>query len=82
MSDHVDSSQINLQYESLSALYASQSIISATSDEFMLEFSSGVIADPQTGNPCLPIHTRIAMPRAGIERLHLLLGQALEDEDE
>ncbi len=78
MSDKSDSSQVNLQYDNLSALYASQTIISTTSEEIMLEFSSGIMTDPSSGHPCLPIHTRIAMPRTSVEKLHRLLGQALE----
>lgn len=78
MSESADTPPIKLSYESLAARYASQVILGTTDTEIMLEFSSGVMADPDSGEPRLPIHTRIAMPEEGARRLHQLLSQVLE----
>ena len=78
MSDQSESSQIKIRYEDLTAVYAGQVILNTTESEFLLDFSSGVTPDPETGEPCLPVHTRIAMSRTGAMRLHSVLGKALE----
>lgn len=71
------SQQIHLRYEQTTATYASQFVLNATSEEIIINFSSGSIPDPRTGENHLPIHTRIAMSTAAARRLANLLNQAL-----
>lgn len=69
--------KFKVKYDDMSARYASQVILNANVDEVFLDFSSGAIADPATGEPLVPVHTRIAMSPAGAKRLADLLNQAL-----
>ena len=77
MSDPVDTTKLKVRYEDMAARYASQVILNTTQEEFLLDFSSGVVPDPESGDPCVPVHTRIAMSMSGAKRLHSLLGKAL-----
>ncbi len=76
MSD-IDTTKLKVRYDDTAAQYASQVILNTTQEEFLLDFSSGVIPDADSGEPCVPIHTRIAMSASGAKRLHSLLGKAL-----
>ena len=80
MSEHPDTTKLKVRYEDMAAQYASQVILNTTKEEFLLDFSSGVVPDPNTGDPCVPVHTRIAMSMSGARRLHSLLGKALSGE--
>jgi len=71
------SQQIHMRYEQTMASYASQFVLNATGEEIIVNFSSGSIPDPRTGENHLPIHTRIAMSTAAARRLANLLNQAL-----
>jgi hypothetical protein len=71
------SQQIHLRYEQTMATYASQFVLNATGEEIIINFSSGSIPDPRTGENHLPIHTRIAISTAAARRLVNLLNQAL-----
>ena len=73
----LDTTKLKVRYEDMAAQYASQVILNTTREEFLLDFSSGVVPDPNTGEPCVPVHTRIAMSLNGAKRLHSLLGQAI-----
>ncbi|MDF1752704.1 MAG: hypothetical protein P1U89_08035 [Verrucomicrobiales bacterium] len=77
MSDQSDTTKLKVRYEDMAAQYASQVILNTTQEEFLLDFSSGVVPDPNTGDPCVPVHTRIAMSMGGAQRLYSLLGKAL-----
>ncbi|MDM8558822.1 hypothetical protein [Candidatus Parabeggiatoa sp. HSG14] len=66
-----------LRYEQTTALYASQFVISATGEEVIINFSSGNMPDPTTGNAYLPVHTRIALSSTGARKLANLINQAL-----
>jgi len=76
------SQQIHMRYEQTMANYASQFVLNATGEEIIINFSSGSIPDPRTGENHLPIHTRIAMSTAGARRLANLLNQALSATDQ
>lgn len=80
MSDQLDTTKLKVRYEDMAAQYASQVILNTTQEEFLLDFSSGVVPDPNSGEPCVPVHTRIAMSMSGAKRLHSLLGKALNAE--
>lgn len=69
--------QLQLRYEQTSALYASQFVISATGEEIIINFSSGSLLDPSSGETYLPIHTRVALSATGARKLVTLLNQAL-----
>ena len=69
--------KFKVKYEDMTARYASQVILNANADEIFLDFSSGALADPATGEPLVPVHTRIAMSPSGARRLADLLNQAL-----
>lgn len=80
MSDKPTQQQIKVRYTETSALFASQFIINTTQEDLTLNFSSGAISDPASGESILPIHTRIAMTVGAARRLHNLLGSILKQE--
>jgi len=72
------SKQVKLRFDQTTALYAAQFVTNITPDEVVINFSSGVIADPTSGENVLPIHSRIAMTRESAKRLLTVLRQSLE----
>ncbi len=70
--------QVKVRYAETSALYASQVLVNASGEDVILNFSSGYMNDPSSGQTLLPVHTRIAMTAAGARRLHALLEQVLK----
>lgn len=72
------SNQVQVRFDATSALYSAQFVTNVTQDEVVINFSSGVIQDPESGENLLPIHTRIAMTREGARRLLAVLKQSLE----
>ena len=68
---------VRLRYEQTSALYASQFIVNANQEDVVINFSSGYISDPASGENTLPVHTRIAMSPTGVSRLIETLAKAL-----
>lgn len=70
--------QVKVRYAETSALYASQVLVNATGEDIILNFSSGYMSDPSSGQTLLPVHTRIAMTAAGARRLQALLDQVLK----
>ena len=70
----VEPQKFVVKYESLSALFAAQTIVNATGNEVIIDFSSGPI--PADGEQLLPIHTRIALSVDAARRLSRLLDQA------
>ncbi len=81
MSDHPDPSKLKVRYENPTAVYANQIVLSANREDLILDFSSGAVPDSVTGDPVLPVHTRVALSWAGAARLRALLDQALDRED-
>lgn len=69
--------KIGVRYDDLMARYANQVLLRTTPEEVFLEFSSGPIPDPATGQPLMPIHTRIAMTHAAAKRLAEILSQTV-----
>ncbi|ALG66890.1 DUF3467 domain-containing protein [Beggiatoa leptomitoformis] len=69
--------QVRVRYEQTTAIYASQFVLSVTGEEVIVNFSSGSLPDPATGEAHLPVHTRIALSPDGAKRLVNLLNQAL-----
>ncbi|MEN9848238.1 MAG: hypothetical protein RL368_978 [Pseudomonadota bacterium] len=69
--------QVRVRYEQTQALYASQFVLNASEEEIIINFSSGSLPDPQTGETHLPIHSRVALSTDGARRLLNLLNQAL-----
>lgn len=70
-----DSERVIVKYENLAALYAGQTIVNATQQEVIVDFSSGTVAGDDQER-VLPIHTRIAMSHEAARRLGRLLTQA------
>lgn len=77
MSTKPSDKQLRVRYEQTQALYASQFVLNASEEEIIINFSSGSLPDPQTGETHLPIHSRIALSSEGARRLLNLLHQAL-----
>ncbi len=77
-----EQAELKVRYDSTEAKYAAQVILNVTREEVFLDFSSGVVPDPETGGPCVPVHTRIVMSHAGVKRLHGLLGKSLGEVQE
>lgn len=69
--------KLGVRYDEFVARYANQVMLRSTPEEVFLEFSSGVVQDPVTGQPLMPVHTRIAMTHTGARRLAELLSQTL-----
>lgn len=80
MSESTDPSRktIRVKYDELSAKYANQVLLNGTNEELFLDFSSGAVPDPETGELIVPVHTRIAMNPAAARRLHAALEQSLK----
>ncbi|MCP4700517.1 MAG: hypothetical protein GY862_27245 [Gammaproteobacteria bacterium] len=70
-----DKKSLHVHYAEKSALYASQFIANVSEEEIIINFSSGIIPDPATGENHLPIHTRIALSPKGAKKLATLLTQ-------
>lgn len=69
--------QVKVRYAETSALYASQFILNTSEEDLTLNFSSGPLVDPASGETILPVHTRIAMSKEGARRLHAILSKVL-----
>ncbi len=80
MSDS-DPTKLKVRYETTSATYANQIVVSANREDLILDFSSGAVPDPETGDPILPIHSRIALSWAGAARLRALIDQAIDRQE-
>ena len=70
---------MRLRYDKMDTLFASQFIVNATREELIVNFSPGPLADPQSSQQILPIHTRIAMTPQGPARLVHTLTNALKN---
>lgn len=77
MTDPSDT-KLKIRYQEMAARYANQVIIHSTKEEVIMDFSSGVVPDPITGESTIPVHTRIALTMGGARRLYELLGRSLE----
>lgn len=74
-----ESRQLRIKYDESKASYASQALVQANVEEVILDFSSGILQDPNGGGAAImPIHTRIAMSHAGAQRLLGALTQTLQ----
>lgn len=68
---------VRVRYDETTAQYAAQFLITMGEDDVVLNFSSGMMPDPRTGEAYLPVHTRIALSNSSARRLASLLTQAL-----
>jgi len=82
MTEHQNKQQIKVRYNETSSLFASQFIINASAEDVTINFSSGPLNDPTSGETILPIHTRMSMTMAGTHRLHAVLGKILAEQTE
>jgi len=74
--------QIKVRYNETSALFASQFIINTSAEDITINFSSGPLSDPTSDETILPVHTRIAMTKEGARRLHTVLTNILQPDNE
>ncbi|WFB34615.1 DUF3467 domain-containing protein [Kiritimatiellota bacterium B12222] len=72
------SKRIRVKYEDHTARYANQVVLNGSAEEIFLDFSSGPLPDPATGESVIPIHTRIAMSHSAARRLVSALQQTLK----
>jgi hypothetical protein len=79
MSDS-DPTTLQVRYENTSATYANQIVVNANREDLILNFSSGAIHDPQSGDAILPIHSRVALTWSGAARLRSLIDQAMQSQ--
>lgn len=70
---------VKIRYEETQALYASQFMINASDEDIVINFSSGHISDPNTGESVMPIHTRIALTPSATVRLINTLTQVINN---
>jgi len=73
--------QIKVRYNETSAVFASQFILNTSTEDIIINFSSGPLSDPSTGETILPVHTRIALTREGARRLHAVLDNILNQKN-
>jgi hypothetical protein len=69
---------VSVHYDKTEVLYATQFVASPSAEELLLDFSSGTIREPGSGDESLRIHTRLAMPWSTVERLSRILNQVVE----
>ena len=81
MSDS-DPTTLQVRYENTAATYANQIVVNANPEDLILNFSSGAIHDPQSGEAILPIHSRIALSWTGAARLRALIDQAMQSQQQ
>ena len=81
MSDS-DPTTLQVRYENTSATYANQIVVNANREDLILNFSSGAIHDPGSGEAVLPIHSRIALTWNGAARLRALIDQAMQSQQQ
>ena len=74
--------QIKVRYNETSALYSSQFIINSSDEDITINFSSGPLVDPASGDTMLPIHTRIALTKDGARRLAGVLNRVLSEAED
>lgn len=72
---------IRVKYDHTHALFANQVLLKGSSEEVVLDFSSGPVADPDSGETVVPVHTRVAMTPQGARRLLSALKQALQRQE-
>ena len=70
--------RIKVKYEDTAVRYANQVMLNGSAEELFLEFSSGPVPDPATGESIVPVHTRIAMTPGSARRLLAALQQTLK----
>jgi hypothetical protein len=70
--------RIRVKYEDHTARYSNQVVLNGSAEEVFLDFSSGPIPDPASGESIIPIHTRIAMSHGAARRLVAALQQTLK----
>lgn len=69
-----------IRYDKSEIAYVTQFLVSPSSEEVLLDLSSGLLNDgsqPKT----LPIQTRIALPWSAVERLAKILTQVVETKE-
>ena len=81
MSDS-DPTTLQVRYEETSATYANQIVVNANREDLILNFSSGAIHDPGSGEAVLPIHSRVALTWTGAARLRALIDQAIQSQQQ
>lgn len=70
---------VKVSYEATQATFASQFFVTSGTDDFVINFSSGHLADPATGTTLLPVNVRVGLSRSGIDRLISVLEKAREE---
>lgn len=60
---------VQILYETTEAMFANQVIVNSGRDQIILDFSTGVISDHNSGRHVLPIQQRTAMTLANAVRL-------------
>jgi len=70
---------VRVRYETTNVEYASQFVVNANQEDITVNCSAGYIADPNTSENLLPIHTRLVLTPSGTKRLIETLNQALEN---
>lgn len=76
MSDTADR-ELTVRYDASDVRYAAQFVVQASAEELIVNFAAGQIEDAARGQMLLPIHTRIALTPAGVQRLITTLQSAL-----
>jgi len=78
MTENSPKQKIRVRYEKREALYANQVILNGSPEELFLDFSSGPVSDPDSGETVVPVHTRIAMSPSAARRLLSALQQSIQ----
>ncbi|WP_265592739.1 DUF3467 domain-containing protein [Verrucomicrobium sp. BvORR034] len=65
----INKPNVQILYEETGALFANQVIVNSGRDQIVLDFSTGIISDHNTGRHVLPIQKRIALTPANALKL-------------
>ena len=72
---------VKIRYEETKAVYASQFVVNTTAEEVIINFSSGYLMDPASGDTLLPVHSRIALSIPAAARLSNVIAHVLRPKD-
>ena len=81
MAENKEQQKVKIRYNETFALFASQFVVNVSPEDITINFSSGALNDPGTGEAILPIHTRIAMTRGAALRLLSILNNVLAEQN-
>lgn len=81
MSESNSQPAVTIRYDQSTVTHTTQFVLSANSEEVVIDCSSGPIPGGSTDEQVLPIHSRHALPWSAVRRLSDSLRQMLDKHD-